>query len=154
MLAAGLLLFTGALLAESWINVHYAGPALGGAVLLVVMLLRLRPIFVRVATPLYVVWSVVAVIGLRQMTPPASSVVRQQMLREPGKNLVIVRYGAQHSPENEWVYNTADIDAAPFVWAREMTDNSKLLDYFHDRRVWLLEADAATPRLVPYAVQR
>jgi hypothetical protein len=62
---------------------------------------------------------------------------------------VLVRYSPKHEPWREWVYNAADIDAAPVVWAREMSDNSALLRYFADRRIWLLEVDAA-----PRAIQR
>ena len=71
------------------------------------------------------------------------------------RHLVVVRYESNHSPHREWVYNDADIDGAKVVWAREMdaTQNRKLLEYFKDRRVWLLEADAELPKLVPYSVE-
>jgi hypothetical protein len=75
-----------------------------------------------------------------------------QLQEEGGRHLVIVRYCPQHSPHKEWVYNEANIDAAQVVWAREMdTDqNHKLLAYFVDRRVWLIELDAMEPHVVPY----
>jgi hypothetical protein len=70
----------------------------------------------------------------------------------PEKTLIIVRYAPGHNPEDEWVYNEADIDRAKVVWAREMpAGNQALLDYFQGRRILLLEPDTAPDRLVPYS---
>jgi hypothetical protein len=70
----------------------------------------------------------------------------------PGYHLVIVRYAPHRIPDDEWVYNSADIDAAKIVWARDMgaAGNEELIKYFKDRRVWLLEADAHPPKLSQY----
>jgi hypothetical protein len=70
--------------------------------------------------------------------------------QEPGLHLVIVRYGPNHNTHAEWVYNRADINASKVVWAREMDHNSRLMEYFKDRQVWLLEPDQQTPQIVPY----
>ena len=71
-----------------------------------------------------------------------------------GRQLVIVRYSPGRDPFEEWVYNDADIDNAKVVWAREMTpaENEELINYFKDRRVWLLQADEKPARLSPYPV--
>jgi hypothetical protein len=87
----------------------------------------------------------------------AQNPLRKEMLAalrgSPGKTLIIVRYARGHNPEDEWVYNEADIDRAKVVWAREMpAGNQALLDYFRDRRILLLEPDSAPDRLVPYAL--
>lgn len=68
------------------------------------------------------------------------------------KHLVIVRYGPNHSALWEWVYNRADIDSAPVVWARDMgpEKNRQLLDYFKDREVWLLTVDDTEYQWGPY----
>ncbi len=91
---------------------------------------------------------------------PAGNVGRARVLASlstmDGKQLAIVRYEAGHNAVmNEWVYNRADIDAAKVVSAREMdpAENRELLEYFHDRRAWLVEADETPPRVSPYPVQ-
>jgi hypothetical protein len=70
-----------------------------------------------------------------------------------GHHLVIVHYGDKHNPYKEWVFNDANIDASPVVWARAMdADNDRnLVSYFADRRVWLLEGDRVPPVLAPYS---
>ena len=78
--------------------------------------------------------------------------IQHWLSNRPGKQLVIVRYGPLHSPNQEWVYNKADIDGSKVVWAREMDAESDahLLSYFKDREVWLLEADATPQHVVHY----
>jgi hypothetical protein len=70
-----------------------------------------------------------------------------------GNHLVVVHYAPDHPPFPEWVYNDAEVDHARIVWARDMgaEKNRELLDYFKDRRAWLLEADDKPPRLSPYS---
>jgi hypothetical protein len=57
-----------------------------------------------------------------------------------------------HNPLEEWVYNRASIDAAPVVWARELDDagNRSLIEYFHDRRAWRIDAETVPARISPY----
>jgi hypothetical protein len=74
-------------------------------------------------------------------------------LREkPGLHLVVVRYSPNHVVDQEWVYNDADIDKSKVVWAREMDEahNRVLLDYFINRKVWLLRADESQREITPY----
>jgi hypothetical protein len=72
--------------------------------------------------------------------------------RQGGKHLIVVRYAPTTINPVEWVYNAADIDRSPIVWARELgtTQDRDLLRYFGDRRVWLLEVNNRDIRLVPY----
>ncbi len=78
--------------------------------------------------------------------------ILERLTRMGGKHLVVVRYSDKHNVHNEWVYNEADIDSARVVWAREMdrTRNEKLIRYFGDRTVWLLEPDESPPKLTRY----
>ncbi len=78
--------------------------------------------------------------------------IEQQLLSQPGLDLVLVRYTEKHNPNAEWVYNNADIDAAPVVWAREMSSQRRgqLIDYFKNRKIWILDADLRPPRLHPF----
>jgi len=78
--------------------------------------------------------------------------ITQVLEQQPGRHLVLVRYGPQHNLLDDWVYNLSDIDASQIVWAREMgpEQDRSLLEYFHDRRVWLLEPDYSPPKLSPY----
>jgi len=88
-----------------------------------------------------------------------SQTPRDQMIERlrqlPGRHLIVVRYGPHHEPFREWIYNAADIDGSKIVWARDMgtARNRELLDYFHDRRAWLLQPDELAPHLQPYAGQ-
>ena len=76
----------------------------------------------------------------------------------PGQHLVVVRYGPEHDPRTqaEWVYNASDVDRAKVIWAREMdaTENARLLEYYHTRRIWLLEPDRQPVQLQPYTVHQ
>ena len=77
--------------------------------------------------------------------------VDNELARAPGKQLIFVRYGPRHG-FHEWVHNAANIDASRVVFAHDLGafENRKLLDYYADRKVWLLEPDQWPPRLSPY----
>jgi hypothetical protein len=87
---------------------------------------------------------------------PERAAVAAQLSSLPGPHLVLVRYGSNHDPLLEWVYNGADIDRQKVVWARDMGEaqNAELLRYFSGRRVWSLDADDLPPKLMEYSVPR
>jgi len=78
--------------------------------------------------------------------------VLEELRHTPGKHLVIVHYKPGHDfILDEWVYNNADIDGSQVIWARDMgMQNAELVNYFHDRRVWLAEPDYSPARVTAY----
>ncbi len=106
---------------------------------------------------LFVQFAIYVAFACLHLTAPSAfaierDAVEKRLEREPGDQLVMVRYAPDHVIHNEWVWNRADIDRAKIVWAREMTwkEDRPLLDYFKNRKIWLLEADQNPPRLTPY----
>lgn len=80
----------------------------------------------------------------------------RQLKKDPLPDLIIVRYGPNRYAHFEWVYNEADIDASDVVWARELGEerNQELIDYFKNRKIWLLKADGCSESettLLPYS---
>jgi len=166
------IVFLIALISETWGMPHYAAPALGLLLLLVVqcarrlalwncwgyatggVLVQLMPLMLFAALILRV--ATAAVHPDVQKTWPRGNLERAKLLghveQMPGKHLILVRYSPKHDPKIEWVYNGADIGGSNVIWARDMgdRDNQELLKYFNDRKVWLLEADETPPKLSPY----
>lgn len=71
-----------------------------------------------------------------------------------GNQLAIVRYAHKRDPQDQWVYNSADIDGSKVVWAGEVdpTSDRDLLNYYRDRKVWLVEPDEAPAKVSPYPI--
>jgi hypothetical protein len=69
--------------------------------------------------------------------------ISEDLIRLGGRHVVFVRYGPNHSPHDEWVYNEANIDAASIVWCRatDPFDESEARKFFGDRRFWLAVVD-------------
>jgi hypothetical protein len=86
---------------------------------------------------------------------PSRVAILQRLAKTPGKHLVIVRYGSDHNIHDEWVFNGADIDGAKILWARELgaEENAKLVEYFRDRTIWLVEPDSDNEDLEPYTLE-
>ncbi|HYW42183.1 MAG TPA: tetratricopeptide repeat protein [Bryobacteraceae bacterium] len=69
-----------------------------------------------------------------------------------GRHLIIVHYGPNHLFHIGWIYNDANIDDSPVVWARDLGPgkNAELIRYYPDRTVWLFNADSPEVHLAPY----
>ncbi len=94
--------------------------------------------------------------AINHQNPERRIEVANDMAKLSGKQLVFVRYWPQHIFQDEWVYNSADIDGARIVWARDLgaAENEKLRRYYPGRSVWLLEPDATPPKLSPYIPEK
>ncbi|MEN6533536.1 MAG: hypothetical protein ABFD89_07730 [Bryobacteraceae bacterium] len=164
---------------QAWIQPHYLAPMTGLILVFIVQSLRYLRVWRPKGKPaglclargvMVIVLMMTILVPLNYLTgttpknmewPPSwcytgpGNVERAQIVsaltQSGGKHLILVRYSPEHSPQFEWVYNAADIDAAKVVWAREMTprEDARLLAYFRDRHVWLLEPDVKPLRLKP-----
>lgn len=162
----GLALFSMALLVETFMQEHYAAPAFGLAFVLWLSGARTLRSWRFRGRPAgrVLVWALVALCAIsvadwcagahrnRDGWPYRRARMVGALQRTGEKHLVLVRTAPGHSFYGEWVWNRADIDGAAVVWARDLGPeaNRELLDYFRDRRVWLLEPDADPATLVPY----
>jgi hypothetical protein len=159
-----------ALLSETYMQRHYPAPVAGLGLFLFVQVLRSlrlwrwrrQPTGMCLVRAAFVWLAVSSILFSAQLACAKSggwSTERARLLaalkREGGRHLIFVRYGPEHSVHDEWVYNEADIDGSPVVWARDMgaLENRPLLEYFRERRVWLLEPDGQAPTLVPYPTE-
>ena len=79
----------------------------------------------------------------------------QKLEQMPGRDLVLIRYHERQKVLYEWLRNPADIDAQPVVLAREMDleKNRELVEYYHNRKAWLLSVHNNVQKLEPYTYQ-
>lgn len=148
-----------ALMIVNWFEPHYAAPMAAALFLLLIQAMRHlrrwqikgRPVGIFL-TRVVVLLAMVR-IGMATFEQVRSPVIKwgsqrariaTQLAALPGDHLVIVRYAPDHPPGHEWVYNVADIDRSKIVWARDILGRNlkPLLDYYHDRDVWVVNADA------------
>lgn len=162
--------FIAALYLETWMMPHYAAP--GACLLFIVAVQGMRSLRAWSCrgqrTGLWLARAAVAFsllgiinVGFRIARDERGSWgwaaersrIERTLASGPERHLVIVRYSPSHVSHQEWVFNSADPDGSSIVWARDMgaEENRELLDFYADRRAWLLEAD--THRLSPYPRQ-
>ena len=125
-----------------WLQLHYLAPAAAVAVCLA--MLSLRRLFV--ASPILAAAVVILFLAnaiLSLATPPPDPGMQGKRMRiaqslrsKGGRHLIVV------APDVfDAVYNGAELDRAPIVWARDLGDdaNARLRAYYSDRSVWRLE---------------
>ncbi len=84
-------------------------------------------------------------------TTPRSSVL-EYLRNRSGTHLVFVRYSAEYSIHDEWVYNPADMNSAPVLFAHDLgfEKNGELIERHPDRFVWLATLTTEDRSLIPY----
>ncbi|MEL7497195.1 MAG: hypothetical protein AAFN77_06260 [Planctomycetota bacterium] len=151
---------------SKWANFHYAAPAT--PLMLAFMIggvyagwerlqsyASLRRILVLLLSALHLVWFINVYSDTQKLHNGNWGKLRMEVIDQlestDSDDLVFVRYTDDHNVHQEWVYNSADIDASSIVWAREINPERrvKLIEYFADRRVWILTADKDSYRLEP-----
>ncbi|MFZ1083811.1 MAG: hypothetical protein WAN35_02460 [Terracidiphilus sp.] len=80
--------------------------------------------------------------------------IQRELERLPGTQLVFVNYSADHIAFDEWVYNSADIDASKVIWARDMdaVSNLELIRHYKDRKIWLVQRGRDSVAISPYSM--
>lgn len=137
-------------LAAYWIYPHYIAPGLALFMVINLQCLRHLRIWNRdrkwglLATrvilivaflelvPTWVAWQT------RPMPNPRADVMERLADDPIDRHLVVCTYGPDYPVYSDWVYNAANIDASPVVWARDLSEskNAKLFEYFADRKIW------------------
>ena len=152
----------------SWNNTHYAAPAAAPILVFAVGSFfaalgkfenhSTKRLLVISALLLHAFWIGKEAYSIRSATPGSWWHSRQQIVdrlkNEPGNDLVFVRYSESHIMFQAWVYNQLNIDESEVVWAREMgqEEDEKLVEYFSDRKVWLVQPDMPERLIEPYSV--
>jgi hypothetical protein len=134
------------LLRQGWPQAWLSIPMVCGAMVLVRIAVGAAGIAMNASTPM--TWT-------RNAGAPVYRETIVEALRTMGgRHVVFVRYGASRNGFAEYVYNGADIDAAPIVWARDMgaEKNSELKRYYASRTAWLLEVGRGEPVLLACGV--
>jgi hypothetical protein len=143
---AVLLATLAATLASNWTRTQYVAPATAAGLIVVAAaaakwtsrLARAVVVAAVVCTALLPFGPVTAT-GQFQRGQLAAS-----LAREPGKQLVLVRYLPGARPDDEWVYNDADPPSAKVVWARDDGDAGPVRAAYPGRTVWHLDVSAAS----------
>jgi hypothetical protein len=164
------LIVTAGFFSVMWSMPHYAAPLTCVIFLLLVQAIRhlrtmrvqKRPIGAALSRAVVVLLAVDTVLGIAQgvcdplkwtcQGDPSRVAVAEKLSHTPGKHLILVRYGEGYNVHDDWVFNGAEIDGAKVLWARETNprQNAKLLAYFKDRQIWLIEPEEDSTELIPY----
>jgi hypothetical protein len=143
-----------------WMRIQYLAPAMGFFIALatvgIVQIAKARAGLAMIALLITAQIILAAVSDVNFINSPKSpyALLRASLLDELQRNkgvkyLIIVHYQNWHPPTGEMVYNGADIGGSQIIFARDMDElrNRELTNYFHDRRIILLDADSGMMRV-------
>jgi hypothetical protein len=140
-------LFAAGMWAETFYLSHYAAPAAAVAVLLVIVgWRRLHAASPRLARGVLLGYAVGAALTMAAIDRDVGRRVGHRALPDllpalrTGRHLIFVRYTPDHRSHDEWVYNGADLQSQPLLWAHDAgpaADRAVVRDY-PGRQVWLL----------------
>ena len=163
------LVFLAGLTAEDWFLPHYAAPVVPAVLLLVVLGWQqlaewdgpAAGFVSRLGRGTVVGFFVAAVLSAAAPVDPAlQRFTRDDLLAERpelarGRQLVLVRYTADHPVTDEWVYNGADLATQPIVWARSLgpTQDAAVVSAYGPRRTWVLTVGRSTHALAAWPVK-
>ena len=156
------------LIPETFFFDHYAAPAAGLMLLIVVQGLRRaavqqcwrrstgRALPALLSCGALAAFAMYSLLLLPFATHPPQSItvdrprVIAHVSRFDGKHLLLVRFGPSYNiHDGEWIYNEPDIEAARVVWARDMGPelNAALIRGFADHQVWYVYKDRGPARV-------
>ncbi|MGH9645292.1 MAG: hypothetical protein ACRD4E_00625 [Bryobacteraceae bacterium] len=153
------------LMLEVWMNGHYSAPYT--AVELILIVAAGRALWYRLAAtrwrgPVFLTALIILFVplgvdyaGALQARPTERGRLERKLESQGGRHLVFVNYDRGNRDWMfEWVYNGADLNAAPVLFAHLQSDaeNRRLIEHFPGRTVWIVELGPAETevRLRPY----
>ncbi len=139
-----------ALVPEVWVNAHYTAPYT--IVELILIVAGARAVWYRIAASrmrgpaflstliILLVPLAISYMGAVQKQPTERGRLLRTLTSGGGHHLVFVDYSEHWNPLFEWVYNGADLNASPVIFAhlRSPGENRDLLNHFPGRKAWLV----------------
>lgn len=79
--------------------------------------------------------------------------ITASLLAHPGRQLALVRPSNERNVLDQWIYNAADLDTAPVLWAYDMGDaaNTDLMRSYPGRTAWIVDLSTTPATVTPYA---
>jgi len=170
-----LLLFTIAITLPNYFFPHYAAPAYGIFIILLVDGLRdlwswenrwIAGRTIVLLVPICLLTGIILFGGIyvtkrsfANENGRQRAMIEARLKEEGGEHLIFIDF---YEPQSQtpavgnasvYAYNEAEINGSKIVWAHQLSspEDARLIDYFSGRKVWLLKLDKdGKPQLLPY----